>query len=84
MHQITGVGCLVLAHQAGTVNLDGAVADAQGLADFLGSQTAVRETEEGHARSRVIRGIFLKIVISRDNVIIMGDNNEEMLWLQNV
>jgi hypothetical protein len=50
---------------------------------FWRFRTAVKDTEEGHAGSCVIRRFFLNIVISRDNVIIMGDNNGEMIWLQN-
>ena len=38
MHQVCRCGCVVLAHEAGSVNLDRAVADLQGLADFLGSK----------------------------------------------
>ena len=54
------------------------------LDNFLGGSVPLLKIQkEGHAGSRVIRGIFLNIVISHDNVIIMGDNNGEMIWLQN-
>ena len=38
MHQVCRCGCVVLAHEAGAVDFDRAVADLQGLADFLGGQ----------------------------------------------
>lgn len=46
MHQVCRCGCVVLAHEAGSVNLDRAVADLQGLADFLGGQAF--EQARGH------------------------------------
>lgn len=38
VYQVGGRGCAVFAHQPGAVDLDGAVADLQRLADLLGCQ----------------------------------------------